>query len=253
LNIEAYLRRINYTGRLSPDIETLRGLHQAHLMTVPFENLDIHLGRPINLDPDALFLKIVENRRGGFCYELNNLFARLLEHIGFKVTLLSARVYDADDRLGPEYDHMALLVTLKDRWLADVGFGDSSLFPLRLDDDQPQYDNRRAYRVSREDAFWYESRAIEDGAWKRDYVFTLQARRIAEYLETCNYHQTSPDSPFTQRQICTIATPTGRITLRGLPTEMKVIVTKHGVKRERVIADPAQVSALLLDQFGIAV
>src|SRR5262245_27861823 len=122
--IDAYLGRIGYTGSRAPTLEVLRALHRAHLYAVPFENLDIHAGRRIVLDQDALFQKVVTHRRGGFCYELNGLFAALLRKLGFDVTLLSGRVHN-DGGFGPEYDHMTLLVKLDGRWLADVGFGSS--------------------------------------------------------------------------------------------------------------------------------
>src|SRR5215207_11196611 len=110
MDIQAYLRRIHYRGDLTPTATTLRELHRAHLLAVPFENLDIHLGRPIVLDQDALFDKIVTRRRGGFCYELNGLFALLLRELGFEVTLLAAGVARADGGFGPEFDHLTLLV-----------------------------------------------------------------------------------------------------------------------------------------------
>lgn len=91
MNVSAYPQRLNYAGPLEPTAGTLRSLHRAHLLAVPFENLDIHLGRPIVLDEAAFFHKIVERQRGGFCYELNGLFAALLRQLGFDVTLLSAR------------------------------------------------------------------------------------------------------------------------------------------------------------------
>jgi N-hydroxyarylamine O-acetyltransferase len=109
-DLPAYLQRLNYTGPLTSSAETLRALHQAHLLAVPFENLDIPLGRPIIPEEAALFRKIVEEGRGGFCYELNGLFAALLRELGFKVTLLSARVARAEGGFGPEFDHLTLLV-----------------------------------------------------------------------------------------------------------------------------------------------
>ena len=110
MDIHAYLSRIGYRGTLEPSAATLHALQQAHLLAVPFENLDIHLGRPIVLDQTALFDKIVARRRGGFCYELNGLFAVLLRELGFEVTLLSAGVARASGGFGPEYDHLTLLV-----------------------------------------------------------------------------------------------------------------------------------------------
>src|SRR5215211_1320238 len=157
MDLHTYLQRINYHGQQAPTAATLRDLHRAHLLAVPFENLDIHLGRPILLDQDALFDKIVRRRRGGFCYELNGLFALLLRELGFDVTLLAAGVARADGTFGPEFDHLTLLVTTDhqrttdDRrppttddtqsaicnlqsaiWLVDVGFGDSFRAPLRF-------------------------------------------------------------------------------------------------------------------------
>src|SRR5262245_39731528 len=115
MNIQAYLDRIDYHGSLDPTAETLRALHVAHLLAVPFENLNIGMGWPIVLDRDALFEKIVLRRRGGFCYELNGLFAALLRALGFDVTLLSAGVARAGGGFGPEFDHLTLRVTTDDR------------------------------------------------------------------------------------------------------------------------------------------
>src|SRR5437660_12879903 len=112
MDIQAYLQRIDYTGPLVPSAKTLRLLQVAHLRTIPFENLSIHSGEPIVLDDDALFEKIVRRRRGGFCYELNGLFAALLRALGFDVKMLSARVANDERIFGPDFDHMALLVTL---------------------------------------------------------------------------------------------------------------------------------------------
>jgi len=251
MNTRAYLRRINYDGPTTPGLETLRGLQRAHLFTVPFENLDIHLGRPINLDTQALFTKIVENGRGGFCYELNNLFAWLLGELGFRVTRLAARVLDAADEPGPEFDHLMLLVDLGDPLIADVGFGDASLYPLKLNDDEPQSDGRRAYRVTHQDRKWYILQQANDGGWKREIVFTLQPRAIEEFLATCHFHQTSPESPFTQRLVCSVATDAGRITLRGQWDDMKVIITNDGVKRETFLSDRDAVIQLLQEAFKI--
>src|SRR5215213_9188134 len=111
MDVQAYLRRINYRGEFAPTAAALRELHRAHLLAVPFENLDIHLGRPIVLEQQALFDKIVTRWRGGFCYELNGLFALLLRDLGFNVTLLAAGVARADGSFGPEFDHLTLLVT----------------------------------------------------------------------------------------------------------------------------------------------
>ena len=153
MNTKAYLERINYHGALTPTAETLRELQVAHLLAVPFENLSIHSGEPIVLEDQALFEKIVERRRGGFCYELNGLFAALLRSLGFKVEMLSAGVANSEGEFGPDFDHMALLVTLEKRWLADVGFGDSFREPLLLDEREIQIQGERAYRIVPDGAY----------------------------------------------------------------------------------------------------
>src|SRR5512132_3541091 len=147
LDTNAYLERIKYYGSLVPAAETLRALQVAHLLTVPFENLSIHAGQAIVLDDEALFTKIVTNKRGGFCYEANGLFAALLRALGFDVTMLSAGVANANGGFGPEFDHMALMVRLVERWLVDVGFGDSFREPLLLDGRAEQMQGERSYRI----------------------------------------------------------------------------------------------------------
>ena len=130
MDIEAYLDRIGYRGPRTATLDTLRDLHRAHLLSVPFENLDIQAGRPIVLDRERLFDKIVRRRRGGFCYELNGLLATFLEEMGFRVTLLSAGVARETGGFSPEFDHLALCIHLESDWLADVGFGESILDPV---------------------------------------------------------------------------------------------------------------------------
>src|SRR5215207_10012564 len=181
MNIEAYLKRINYTGPLTPTAETLRALQVAHLMNVAFENLSIHAGEPIVLEDDALFTKIVERRRGGFCYELNGLFAALLRALGFEVEMLSAAVWGSAGKFGREFDHMALLVNLEERWLADVGFGESFVEPLRLDERGVQTQGARAFRIDREGDRLTLLKKDDDGAWVAQYRFTLTPHVYADY------------------------------------------------------------------------
>ena len=118
----AYLDRIGARAPERPDLPSLRRLMRSHLASVPFENLSIHLGEVIRLSDEALLGKIVDRRRGGFCYELNGAFAWLLRDLGYRVTMLGARVYGGG-QLGPPYDHMTLVVDLDEPWLVDVGFG----------------------------------------------------------------------------------------------------------------------------------
>src|SRR5690349_21279326 len=148
LDAAAYLRRIGYTGPTETTPEVLRKVHRAHMLAVPFENLDIGIGRTIVCEEGSFVHKIVEERRGGFCYELNGAFAALLRQLGFRVTLLSARVARPDGSCSPEFDHLALRVDLEQPWLADVGFGDLFLEPLQLERDVEQVQDGRRFRIT---------------------------------------------------------------------------------------------------------
>jgi N-hydroxyarylamine O-acetyltransferase len=148
MDVRSYLSRIGYRGPTTPTAETLRDLQRAHLYSVPFENLDIGRKRRIFVEPEASTHKIVDERRGGFCYELNGAFAALLEALGFRVTLLSARVPCADGSDGPEFDHLCLRVDVEQSWLADVGFGDSFVEPLLLKAGlEQQQEDGRVFRL----------------------------------------------------------------------------------------------------------
>jgi N-hydroxyarylamine O-acetyltransferase len=252
VNITAYLDRINYPitqGPLAPTAETLREIQVAHLLAVPFENLSIHAKQPIVLDDDALFEKIVGRRRGGFCYEANGLFTSLLRALGFSVDMLSAGVANAEGVFGPDFDHMALMVTVHERWLVDVGFGDSFREPLLIDKRGEQRQGERTYRIDSDGRYLIllqrDGRA--DGEWKAQYRFTLQPYEYPDYEEMCRYHQTSPQSPFTRGRICSRATPDGRVTL----SEMRLITTRNGARHERVLTSEEEYAAALCEHFGI--
>jgi N-hydroxyarylamine O-acetyltransferase len=247
LKLPAYLERIAYTGPLTPTPEALRNLHRAHMLSVPFENLDIVLGRKIASDEDAFIRKIVGRRRGGFCYELNGAFAGLLRAIGFKVSLLSARVPRDDGSGGPEFDHLALRVDLDEPWLADVGFGDSFLEPLSLRSGAEQPQDGWIYRVVDCGNSLRMERADSDAVWKRQYSFTLTPRSLTDFTDMCHYHQTSPESPFTRKGVCSIATPEGRITV----ADRKLIFTHNGGREERLLSSDSEWRAALKEHFAI--
>jgi N-hydroxyarylamine O-acetyltransferase len=251
LNINAYLERINYHGSIAPRPETLRQLQRSHLLTVPFENLSIHAHEPITLQDEALFTKIVENRRGGFCYEANGLFAALLRALGFNVAMLSAEVANAAGEFGPKFDHMTLLVSLAERWLVDVGFGDSFLEPLLLDEPGEQLQGHRAYRlVSDGKVFTLLQREAQE-EWKAQYRFTLQSYSYADYAEMCRHHQTSPESHFTQARLCSRATEEGRITLSGMHLITTSTNSGPQTRQERTLTNEAEYAAILRDHFGV--
>ena len=247
VNLKAYLERINYRGETTTDADTLRALQVAHLQAVPFENLSIHNREAIVLNDEALFAKIVDRRRGGFCYECNGLFAWLLRAIGFDVTMLSAEVANADGGFSQPFDHMTLMVRLEQRWLADVGFGDSFLEPLLLDEQGEQVQGNRAYQIV-PDGEYFVLNQRNAGEWAPQYRFTLQPYHYEDYAEMCRYHQTSRDSHFTRGRICSRATEAGgRISL----SDLRLIETSSdGNRLERNLGEE-EYAVVLRKEFGI--
>lgn len=223
-----------YLARIGDPPRSLAALHVAHLAHVAFENLSIHRGEPVVLEIDALYEKIVERGRGGFCYELNGLFAALLGALGHRVDLLAARV-------GPDgipFDHMCLRVD--DVWLADVGFGDSFVTPLRLDTPKPQSDGRRTFRIANAgDTF-----TVLDGD-KPMYRAEQRAYALADFEPGRAYHTTSPDSHFTKGTVVSRLLSNGRVTLR----DDRLIETAFGVKHETPVPDRATWDALYRAHF----
>lgn len=252
-----YLARIGFTTPEHMDFQwpssiLLQALHEAHMLAVPFENLSIHYGQPIVLQVAALYDKIVLRRRGGFCYELNGMFAWLLRQLEYRVTMLSVEVAESGGNFSPAYDHLALLVHDVDGTdrLADVGFGDSFRQPLRLRADLEQDGgDGHTYRLRHDpgDGSWVVQRDGEEADWKSQYRFILRARDLADFVDRCHFQQTSPDSHFTQNRICSLATPEGRVTLSGL----RLITTLRGVREERELASEDEYRAVLSDRCGV--
>ena len=248
MDVDAYLERIGYRGPLAPTADTLRRLHVAHLLAVPFENLSIHAGETIVLEDDSLFDKVVARGRGGFCYELNGLFAALLRSLGFNVEMLSAAVARREGGFGPEFDHMALLVTLEERWLADVGFGDSFVEPLLLDERGEQTQGSRSFRIEEDGDRLVLMQRERAGEWEAQYRFRLRPHAYEDFAGMCHYHQTSPESHFTRGRVCSRLTPEGRVTLSG----SRLITTSGGERVERELADDGERDAALLEHFRIS-
>lgn len=234
MNVDRYLERIGVDrSSISADIDSLRLLQRSHLLSIPFENLDIHWKRLIVLDLDRFHQKIVGERRGGFCYELNGLFKELLKEVGFTTRLISARVFNGSTH-GPEYDHVAIIVTLDgEGYLADVGFGDFSAEPLSFVLDVEQSDPNGVFLIRRFDDEYFEVAKRVDGEWKSEYIFQDIARELSDFAEMCDFQQYSPESHFTKGKLCSIMTATGRKTL----TDSKFIVTASGERIETDVDD----------------
>ena len=246
IRVGDYLERIAVEAPVPVDAQGLRRLQRAHLFTVPFENLDIHRGVPIELDERAFLDKIVRRRRGGFCYELNGAFAWLLGELGFPVRRLSANVFQRGD-WGIDFDHMLLAVDLDRAWLADVGFGDNYLDPLRWVEGRVQEQSVGDFRGDRSPPHGITLRAPSGGdRFEPQYRFEDRAHALADFGPGCRYHQT-PESHFSQGTVCSLARPDGRITLRS----DRLIETRDGQRRETAVAGEAEWRALLAERFGI--
>lgn len=249
MDIIKYLKRISISGISLPDYENLRILHRNHLLNIPFENLDIHLNIKIRLELQYLKEKIINGNRGGYCYELNGLFYNLLRNLGFNVKMISARVSDNSGGFGEEFDHLAIIAETDRLWLADVGFGDSFIEPLEIKLNEVQKDPTGFYRISELTGTDYLSlQKSSDGLiFKDEYIFTFKERKWNEFEEMNNYHQTSPDSPFTKKLLCSIAKENGRITL----TDRNLTVTEGNVKKIADVKDKDDFNNKLFEYFGM--
>lgn len=211
-DLDAYCDRINYTGSRDPTLATLRGLHFAHAHNVPFENLDIHLGQAISLQPADLFTKIVTRKRGGYCYEVNSFFAMILRSFGFQVHGLLARVLFSNSGLRPRSHQLLLVMVDKEPWIADVGFGSCCLRePLRLTPGVVSEQGPDNFRLRTEAGHTYILEALLAGRWQDLYEFTLEPFDLVDYEPFNYWNSTSPHVRFTQQKLCTIPTKEGRI------------------------------------------
>jgi N-hydroxyarylamine O-acetyltransferase len=252
MDTNTYLSRLKYVGEVRPTLQTLCALQEAHLLSVPFENLDIHAGRRIVLQPGVLFHKIVVMRRGGFCYELNGLFQSLLQELGFQAKLAMGRVYDRGrDLYGPPFDHLLVLVEIAaETWIADVGFGDFAMHPLKFVLSRPLTDKNGQFLIEPYDQEYIKvsRHAPGEDRYVPQYLFSAVERSLADFSEMCLYHQTSPESHFTKQKLCSMATATGRITL----TDDKLILTDNGIRTEHRISSQLEFERALARHFNLA-
>ena len=246
---QRYLQHIGFAGIPQADLLTLQQLHRCHMLSVPFENLSIIYRQGIHLEEPALFNKIVERNRGGFCYELNRLFAALLKDIGFNVQFISGEIRARDGSFGAPFDHMALMVELDQPYLVDVGFGDSFLTPLKITTTEQQPQTSGTFHLEQEGETYYLERRNGDNRShaKTLYRFTLQAREPSEFDGMCHYHSTSPQSHFTQRLVCSRPTENGRVTI----SENKLIITEDHQRHESTLHSEDERRAALMRYFGI--
>jgi N-hydroxyarylamine O-acetyltransferase len=247
LDLEAYLQRVGHSGALDPTLETLAALHRAHVLSIPFENLDILLGRPIRLDLASLQAKLVHGRRGGYCFEQNALFAAVLDHLGFSVTALAARVSMGERRATPR-THMVLGVDVAGtRWLADVGFGgDTLLDPIAFDDGEPVQQGGWGFRLV-DDGGVRTLWGLRADGWLDLYTFSEEPQLPVDFEVANHYTSTWPRSPFVTKVIAQRSGLDERWML--IDDELRV-ERPRGVERRKVTS-PEERLAILAERFGL--
>lgn len=237
-----YLNRIDYHDKIEVNVESLKALQRHHLASVPFENLDIMNKTSIQFDKDYLSEKIICQKRGGICYELNGLFAELLRCIGFDVSYLSAKVPCYDN----EFDHLFLLVKLEEEWLVDVGYGDGFFTPLQLVEDIPQEDNKGIFRILRQ-SNEYELWRNENNADSLEYTFTLMPRQLGDFYERCRFFEVDEESRFNKNRLCSLEKFDERISL----TDSRLLYTNMGIQNRIDIKSEKEFENSLKNVFNI--
>jgi len=247
LDLSGYLERIGYSGDLSPSRSVLEALHLAHATHIPFENLDILLGRPIRLDLASLQAKLVKDRRGGYCFEQNLLFSAVLRQLGFSVTSLAARVRYRTTAILPR-THMLLLVDLAgEQWLTDVGFGaDGLLLPVSMKASQGVRQFKWAYRVVEEAGLWV-LQSLAEGVWMDLYAFSLEPQQAVDYEIANHYVSTHPSSRFVRMLTAQLQSPEVRHVLR----DRELVEDRGETATTRILADEDELLEVLKHTFRL--
>jgi N-hydroxyarylamine O-acetyltransferase len=249
LDLPAYLRRTGYAGDIAPTRQALEALHLAHATHIPFENIDVLLGRPIALDLASIQAKLVGQRRGGYCFEHNLLLAAVLREFGFDLTLLAARVRHRTTAVLPR-THMLLLVAAEgSRWLADVGFGgEGLLLPVPFGSGEEAQHYAWTYRVveAADSRTWVlQSRAND--VWQDLYAFSLEAQQAVDYEVANHYTSTHPDSRFVRSLTAQLPGPERRMILRN----RELTEDRGDAVKTRCLGGDDEVLQTLRETFGL--
>ena len=247
MNTAAYLHRISWNGPAQPDLEALRNLHLQHAIHIPFENLDIQLGKTISLDLEALERKMIQNNRGGYCFEQNTLFQTMLMEFGFDVISCEARVRMGRSIMAPR-THMLLIVTLKEgRYLADVGFGgDGLLLPVPIDGNEHMQFLWR-YRIVEEGPLMV-LQILRHGGWMDLYAFVPQSREPIDFVVANWFTSTHPESRFVQTLTVQQPTPEARFILRN----KMFVIDRGGQEETRELKTREELIHILDRTFGLS-
>ena len=245
--LENYFRRIAYNGKTQKDISTVSEIMRCQLFSVPFENLDVQAGKIVSLVPEEIVEKILVRNRGGYCYEVNGLFAMALAELGVPYIFVAARPMIYPVRRPKT--HMAIVAEVDgEKWLIDLGFGSNSIRkPMRLDvtDVEVQQDADR-FMLSKTDESKYRLKAFVEGEWVNQYEFDLYPQEWIDFVPANHLNSTHPDTIFVKKLIVVLQNPTGKVVLMGdtLKTVSNGITTKEFVS-------PENRSAILSTHFGL--
>jgi len=243
MNLANYLKRINYTGEVKPDLATLTAIHRAHLLAIPYENLDIHRDCPVTVDVAQIYEKIVMEHRGGWCFEMNGLFEWVLREVGFDVTLMSSYVGRSEVTETGVGDHLIMRVMLDKPYLADVGFGNGFIEPLPLAEGTYQQ-GYLSFALSQKECRWWFQNHIYGGF---GYDFDLKPYQLSDFAGQSTRLQTSPESGFVRATVCMRFTPEGYIALRGAVLRT---VTSAG-EADETIDNLSRYEQILSEQFDL--
>ncbi|MEJ9077117.1 arylamine N-acetyltransferase [Gordonia malaquae] len=253
LDLPGYLRRIGFDGEPSPTLETLERLHRLHTTSIPFENLEIILGRGIPLDLESVQQKLVQSERGGYCFEHVGLFAAALDRLGFTFTPIIGRVSLGADWTSRPATHALVVVEISGtRYLCDVGFGRGPLGPIELRDGVQTDQDGWRFRLSSDpigDLFSTDRWTLwqHDENWIDRHVFTLAPQTPIDYRVGNHFVSTSPRSPFVARPFIQRFTAVEHHTLDG---DTLTTVQPDGPSASRSVPAP-EVPDVLAETFGI--
>lgn len=245
-NLSDYLVRIGHHGEVRGDLASVRDLMRSQLFSVPFENLDVQAGKVVSLVPEEIVTKIVGQRRGGYCYEVNGLFAMVLTTLGVPYRFVAARPMFYPVRR--PRTHMALVAELDgEDWLIDLGFGSYGIrAPLRLAGEDPVVQDYDTFRLNRPNQREYLLQALVDGEWGNQYAFDLSYQEWIDFLPANYLNSTHPETIFVQKLLLVRHTPDGRHIL--LDNRLKSITA--GVAQTREVP-PEELSAVVRELFGL--
>ena len=246
-SLDAYLARIGWHGPLAPTLETLSGVLRAHIASIPFENVDVLLGRGIRIDLESIHAKLVTARRGGYCFEQGTLFQAALDHLGFRTTAHAARVLTIVPRQQAARTHMFVTVEIDGaRFVADPGFGGhGALVPVPLSEGDEARDGADRHRMIQRDSEWVLEAEI-DGTMTPLWTSTLEPQFPIDFELANHWVSTSPGSVFVNRLMLRALTPGGRTSVMN----RDVTVVSAGKAEKYQLADRKALRGLLSDQFG---